>query len=109
MSTYQTLSEFGSRLVILGFGCIGRSRLPLLLRHIAIRPEQIRIVSDDDHHRDIAAEYGVDLRVQALTRENYRDILAEALGPGDFLLNLAISVGSVDLIAWCQANEVLYL
>src|SRR5512139_200172 len=109
MSTYQTLSEFGSRLVILGFGCVGRGLLPLLLRHIAIRPEQIRIVSDDDRHRDVAAEYGVDLRVQALTRGNYRDILAEALGPGDFLLNLAINVGSVDLIAWCQANEVLYL
>lgn len=109
MSTHGILAEFGSRLVIFGSGCIGRGMLPLLLRHIAIRPEQIRIVSDDDRNRDVAAEYGVDLRVQALTRENYRDILAEELGPGDFLLNLSINVGSVDLIAWCQANEVLYL
>ncbi|MFZ0107644.1 MAG: saccharopine dehydrogenase C-terminal domain-containing protein, partial [Thiobacillus sp.] len=44
-----------------------------------------------------------------LTRENYRAVLAEELRPGDLLLNLSINVGSVDLIAWCQENGVLYL
>ncbi|NWG75621.1 MAG: homospermidine synthase, partial [Rubrivivax sp.] len=94
---------------MVGFGCIGRGVLPLLLRHIAMRPERIRIITENDAHRDIAAQYGISLRAQALTRENYRGILAEELGPGDFLLNLSINVGSVDLIDWCQKHGVLYL
>jgi homospermidine synthase len=105
----NTLVDFSGNLVMVGFGCIGRGVLPLLLRHIAIRPEQIRIVTERDIHRDIAEHYGVSLRAQTLTRENYREILAEELGSGDFLLNLSINVGSVDLIAWCQENGVLYL
>jgi homospermidine synthase len=109
MNPHRICAEFGARLVILGFGCIGRGVLPLLLRHIAIRPGQIRIVTDHDAHRDVADRHGVALRVQALTRENYRSVLAEELGPGDFLLNLSINVGSVDLVAWCQRNGVCYL
>ena len=109
MNEHKVFTGFGGRLVIVGFGCIGRGVLPLLLRHIAIRPEQIRIVTDHGRHCDIADEYGVAMRVEALTRENYRRILAEEMGPGDFLLNLSINVGSVDLIAWCQESGVLYL
>lgn len=109
MNPHRIFAEFGARLVILGFGCIGRGVLPLLLRHIAIRPGQIRIVTEHDAHRDVAARHGIALRVQALTRENYQSVLAEELGPGDFLLNLSINVGSVDLVAWCQRNGVCYL
>lgn len=104
-----THAEFGGRLLMVGFGCIGRGVLPLLLRHVAIRPAQIRIVTDRDTQRDVAAGYGIAMRVEALTRDNYRRVLAEELAPGDFLLNLSINVASVDLIAWCQEHGVLYL
>lgn len=100
---------FEGRLAMVGFGCIGRGVLPLLLRHIAIRPEQIRIITDHDTHREVADEYGIAMRIEEITRENYQTILTEELGPGDFLLNLSINVASVDLIAWCQAHDVLYL
>jgi homospermidine synthase len=109
MDKQKTFTKFGARLLMLGFGCIGRGVLPLLLRHIAIRPEQIRIVTEHDAHRDIAEEYGISMRVQALTRDNYRDVLTEELHPGDFLLNLSINVASVDLLVWCQKVGVLYL
>ena len=109
MQDKNIYAEFVGKLAIVGFGCIGRGVLPLLLRHIAIRPEQIRIVTEHDGHRDIAEQYGVSLRKQALTRENYRQVLAEELKAGDFLLNLSINVGSVDLIDWCQEHGVLYL
>lgn len=101
--------NFPGRMLMVGFGCIGRGVLPLLLRHIDMRPDQIRIVTDRDVQRALAEEYGVAIRVQTLTRENYRDILASELCPGDFLLNLSINVASVDLIAWCQGHGVLYL
>lgn len=103
------LVTFSRRLVLLGFGCIGRGVLPLLLRHIGMPAQQIRIITDHDAHRDIADVYSVSVRIEALTRENYRAVLASELSAGDFLLNLSINVASVDLIAWCQTNGVLYL
>jgi homospermidine synthase len=109
MQEHEPLVQFSGRLLMVGFGCIGRGVLPLLLRHIDIRPEQIRIVTQSSARRAVAAEYGAGLRTQGLTRDNYRRVLGDELGPGDFLLNLSINVASVDLVAWCQEHGVLYL
>ena len=94
---------------MVGFGCIGQGVLPLLLRHIRIAPEQISILNAGSDGRNIAALYGIAFADLPLTRSNYRQVLESRLGPGDFLLNLSIDVGSVDLIAWCQERQVLYL
>ena len=100
---------FAGRLLIVGFGFIARGVLDLLFRHVTLTSDRLRIVTDHDAHRELADRYGVAMRVEGLTRENYRRILDEELQPGDFLLNLSINVGSVDLIAWCQEHGVLYL
>ena len=105
----QQWVDFQGRLLIVGFGGIGQGVLPLILRHIGIAPEQITIVSAAAGGADVAAAYGVTFIEQPLTRENYRQVLESRLAPGDFLLNLSINVGSVDLIAWCQGHDVLYL
>ncbi len=105
----HTLVEFPGRLVLVGFGCIGRGVLPLLLRHVGVPRERIRILTDKPTHRAVAEAHGVSMRVEALTRENHRAILAEELRAGDFLLNLSIGVASVELIAWCRDAGVLYL
>lgn len=94
---------------MVGFGCVGQGVLPLLLRHVRLDPKQIAIVNASDSGRDIAALYGVDFAEQPLTPDNYCEILATRLGPRDFLLNLSVNVGSVDLIAWCRERQVLYL
>src|SRR5882762_8243676 len=100
---------FGGRLVIVGFGSIGQGVLPLLLRHIDIRPDQITIISAEPRGAEVAAEYGVRFVETALTRENYRAVLESRLGSGDFLLNVSVDVSSVALIELCQAKDVLYL
>ncbi|MCZ7653551.1 MAG: saccharopine dehydrogenase NADP-binding domain-containing protein [Rhodocyclaceae bacterium] len=51
---------FAGRIVMVGFGSIGQGTLPLLLRHIDIRPDQIVIVTGDENGRAVAAEYGVE-------------------------------------------------
>src|SRR4029077_3328591 len=83
--------------------------LPLLLRHIDIRPDQIAIVTAEPRGHEVAAEYGVGFVEIALTRENYRAVLAGRLGSGDFLLNLSVDVSSVALIELCQEIGALYL
>lgn len=102
-------AAFSGRLLIVGFGSIGQGVMPLLLRHLEIRPAQIRIVAADEDGRAVAEACGIDFRVLPLTPENYRAELDERLSSGDMLLNLAVNVSSLALIEWCQAHGVLYL
>ena len=106
---HRQFATFDGRLLMIGFGCIGQGVLPLLLRHIGIDPRQIHVISASNDGADMAADYGIGFTRLEVTRENYREVVAARLGPGDFLLNLSVNVGSVELIAWCQGQEVLYL
>ncbi|HYD98592.1 MAG TPA: saccharopine dehydrogenase C-terminal domain-containing protein [Alphaproteobacteria bacterium] len=101
--------KFGGRLVMVGFGSIGQGVLPLLLRHIEMRPSQITIVTAERWGETEAEEFGVKFVVQPLTRDNYRDVLKPLLRAGDFLLNLSVDVSSLALIELAQQVGALYL
>ncbi|MBS3935723.1 MAG: homospermidine synthase [Sulfuritalea sp.] len=101
--------SFSGRIVLVGFGAIAQGVAPLLFRHFGLTPEQIVILTADNEGIDEARAYGLDHRIQPLTRENYREVLGPLLGPGDFLLNLAVNVSSVALIGLCRARGALYL
>ena len=94
---------------MVGFGCVGQGVLPLLLRHIEMKPEQILIMTADEDGIGVARKHGVPHMVTPLTRENYRQLLEPRLAPGDFLLNLSVDVSSVALIELCQRVGALYL
>ena len=68
-------NAFSGRLVIVGFGSIGQGVLPLLLRHIDMRPDQIVVITAELRGHEVAEEYGVRFVETALTRENYRAVL----------------------------------
>ena len=109
MSPFQIQLRSEQRLLVVGFGCIGQGVLPLLLRHVDLRPEQISILTADENGRAVAAEFGVPFAIGRLTRANYRSLLEPRLSAGDFLLNLSLDVSSVALVEWCQARGVSYL
>jgi homospermidine synthase len=100
---------FAGRIVMVGFGSIGQGTLPLLLRHIDIRPDQIVIVTGDENGRAVAAEYGVEFNATPLTPANYRSLLEPRLSSGDFLVNCSSDVSSVALVALCQSLGALYV
>ncbi|HTV90975.1 MAG TPA: saccharopine dehydrogenase C-terminal domain-containing protein [Stellaceae bacterium] len=102
-------THFPGRLVIVGFGSIGQGVLPLLLRHIDLRPEQITIVTAEARGAAIAAACGATFIETALDRENYRRVLDRMVGPGDCLLNVSVDVSSVALIEFCREKNSLYL
>ena len=101
MSSHKVHIEFPGRILIVGFGSIGRGILSLILRHIGVAPERVTIVTADDGGRAIAAEFGIKLIRETLTRESYRRILNPLLGRGDFLLNVSVDVSSIALIKLC--------
>ena len=109
MTNYPVHVVFPGRLVIVGFGSIGQGILPLILRHVGIKPEQIAVVTADEAGAEVAREYGVRFVKHALTRENFRDVLDPVVGRGDFLLNLSVDVSSLALVKLCTEKGALYL
>src|SRR5580692_3758441 len=100
---------FKNRIVMLGFGSIGEGVLPLLLRHIDMKPEQITIITADERGHDEAKKYGIEFIKKPLTKENFRKILEPRLSAGDFLVNVSVDVSCVALMELCQEKGALYI
>ena len=98
--------RFSGRIVVMGFGSIGSGLMPLLFDHF--EEPRVSVVTSDSRNAEIAREYGVEHRVEAVTRENYVRILEDNLREGDFLVNLSVDVDCLDLLTWCSDRGVLY-
>jgi homospermidine synthase len=109
LGAFRKELAFAGRIVMVGFGSIGQGTLPLLLRHIDLKPEQITIITGHEIGRSVAAEYGVEFHDTPLTPTNYRALLEPRLSRGDFLVNCSNDVSSVALIALCQERGALYI
>ena len=102
--------NFKGRMIMVGFGSIGQGVLPLILRHIGIKPSQITIIADEMRGGiPEAKRYGVEFIEKRLTRANYRSVLAGRLEKGDFLVNLSVEVASTALVELCQEKGALYI
>ncbi|MFW5680390.1 MAG: homospermidine synthase [Pseudomonadota bacterium] len=107
--TTTTHAPMLGRLVMLGCGSIGQAVMPLLLRHLALTPDRITVVTADSRGRDAAERFGVTFVEQPITRDNHKAVLAPLLQPGDFLLNLSVDVSSLALIRLARRRGALYL
>ena len=102
-------AHFSGNVVMIGFGSIGQAILPLLMRHLQIHPEQIRIISAHGGHEEAAQAFGIHAEIIEITPENYVAKLRPSLKPGDFLLNLSVNVSSLALIELCHQCQALYI
>lgn len=109
MSQAVPRDSLAGRLVMIGFGSIGKAVLPLLLRHLAIPPGRATIVKTRRDASGIAARLGVEVIGKALDERNYEAVLKPLLEQGDFLLNLSVDVSSLALIELCRSRGALYL
>ncbi len=100
---------FHNRLIILGFGSIGRAVLPLIFQQLAINPSQITIIANDASGKSIAQAYGILFELKYITQSNYSQTIGEKLAQGNFLLNLSVNISSFDLIELCRQFGALYL
>src|ERR1700742_2430982 len=108
--TWKKHVAFGGRMVMIGFGSIGQGVLPLIFRHIDIKPEQITIISADDRGGlKETKRFGVTFIKKRLTRDNLRATLDKRIGKGDFVVNLSVEVASTALVEFCQEKGALYI
>jgi homospermidine synthase len=102
---------FKGRILMIGYGSVGHCTMPLLVKHIDMPLDRITVVDGEDHSADIAKyrAMGVKYLVDPIVPENMAEVLKTHLEPGGMLLNLSVSVSSIELMNWCQANGCTYL
>ncbi|MEX2199932.1 MAG: saccharopine dehydrogenase C-terminal domain-containing protein [Dongiaceae bacterium] len=106
----QTFSE---RILMIGYGSVGRCVLPLLERHIDLPPARIAVIEahesyDHDQLNDYV-ERGLIYEVAEILPGNMAEIVGRHVGPGDLLINVSMNVSSLALMDWCHRNGVLYI
>lgn len=106
----SVLAKFSGKIVFIGFGSITVATLPLILKHIDVDMDKIIIISPESEHWDVAEAYGISYRKKAITEKNYKEVFHSiGLDQGDAIINLSVSVSSLDLIKYCHENGILYV
>src|SRR4030088_340972 len=107
----QIHAKISGPIVMIGFGSIGKGTLPLIERHFEYDKSRFVII---DPHEDgeLAKQHGVRFIKQAITRENYREVLVPLLSAGGgqgFCVNLSVDTSSVDIKTLCREIGALYI
>lgn len=102
-------TKFEAKILMIGCGSIGQGVIPLLFKHLDIKPEQLTIITADSTGAEIARQFNVKYIENAFTPENFIQLLEESTSPGDLVLNLSVNVSSLELVRFCQSNNRLYL
>ncbi|MBM3231385.1 saccharopine dehydrogenase NADP-binding domain-containing protein [Candidatus Peregrinibacteria bacterium] len=102
---------FPGRILFLGFGGVARCTLPLVLRHLDVRPSRITVMDMADCTDAVApyiAQGCVFLR-ERLERETYASQLSGLVSRGDIIIDLAWNIACTDMLQWCHEHGVLYI
>lgn len=112
LTASQKLVKHDGRIMILGFGGVGQTMLPLVLRHFECDPRKITVIEKDDHTELFTSKYGntgVEYKIIEVTRQNFDETMTSHLGDGDLLINLSIDIDGIELVEFCLKNGVLYI
>ena len=112
MTTWPIHGEITGPIVMIGFGSIGRGTLPLIERHFTFDRSRLVVIDPSDVDRRLVDERGYTFVHQAVTRENYRDLLAPFITRGGgqaFIVNLSVDVDSIELMKLAQDMGVQYI
>ena len=112
MADWPVHARIEGPIVMIGFGSIGRGTLPLIERHFAFDSSRLVVIDPVDTHRAMLDERGIRFIHQAVTRENYRALLAPLLTEGGgqgFCVNLSVDTSSVDIMELCREIDALYI
>ena len=109
---YPVYGEITGPIVMIGFGSIGRGTLPLIERHFKYDKSRMVVIDPREDETGVLEEHGVRFVRKAVTKENYRDLLAPLLTEGEgrgFCVNLSVDTSSLDLMKLCRELGVLYI
>ena len=104
-------TDFKGRIVLVGYGTIGRCVLPMLLERLAVEPRRIHVLDGDDHRSELEplSRAGLRYSVQPLSAANLGAVAGGLAQAGDILVNVSMGVDSIALADWCHGHGVGYV
>ena len=112
MPKWPVHGRIDGAIVMIGFGSIGRGTLPLIERHFQFDKAHFVVIDPDDSDSALLDARGIQYVQQAITRDNYREVLGKYLqaGPGQgFCVNLSVDTSSLDILRFCREINALYI
>lgn len=112
MTEWPVHGAISGPIVMIGFGSIGKGTLPLIERHFTFDRSRFVVIDPDDSDRNLLDQRGIRFVQEAVTRENYRDLLAPLLTAGGgqgFCVNLSVDTSSLDIMRMCREIGALYI
>ncbi len=103
--------KFKNKVLIIGFGSVGRCTLPVLLKYIDIPYKNITIIDFVDK-RDALTPWikkGVRYFQERITPLNITKMLSRHVCPGGLIIDLSWNIECTDMLNWCHNNKVLYV
>ena len=107
----KKLESFTGRILLLGFGGVGQTMLPMLLKHININPVNITVLEKDNHIKLFRTKYagtGVKYVMTEIVRTNLDSTLSKYVSAGDMVINLSLNIDGIEIVTWCLEHGVLY-
>ena len=98
MSAFPIHAKITGPIVMIGFGSIGKGTLPLIERHFDYDPKRFVII---DPHEDgeLAKKHNVRFIKQAVTKDNYRELLKPLLSRSEIRIVANVSSPRTDMVA----------
>src|SRR5689334_21014169 len=112
MADWPVHAKISGPIVMIGFGSIGKGTLPLIERHFEYDKKRFVVIDPEDKDRHLLDERGIKFVKQAVTRDNYRDLLKPLLTQGGgqgFCVNLSVDTSSLDIMEMCNEIGALYI
>lgn len=103
--------NFNNKILILGFGAVARSFLPLLLKHIRVPYKNITIIDfvDQTKYLKYWINKGVKFIQLRITPQNMTKTLSTYINGGGLIVDLAWNVDCLDVLQWTYNNKVFYV
>jgi homospermidine synthase len=112
MAEWPIHATIDGPVVMIGFGSIGRGTLPLILRHFKCDRGCMVVIDPNDQDCALCQRQGVRFVKDAVTRDNYRDLIGPLLTAGGgqgFCVNLSVDTSSLDIMRFCREIGALYI
>jgi homospermidine synthase len=112
MTTWPVHAKIDGPIVMIGFGSIGKGTLPLIERHFTYDKSRFVVIDPEEKDRKILDDRGIRFIHEAVTKDNYRELLTPLLTKGGgqgFCVNLSVDTSSVDIMELCNELGALYI
>lgn len=103
--------SFGNKILFVGYGAVAECTLPILFKHLEVRPENVTVMDFEDRSAKLEPwiAQGVKFVRDRITEKNMGSLLGKHVGAGDIIIDLAWNIDACEILDWCHRKGVLYI